>query len=98
MCEIASTELTSMTNGGIQILWIQSSNTSFSSIEYPLIDWTTVRDDRSILLVGIPFRKNGAISLSPISNYNRTFCLGAYKHDIQELIDKIQHDLNNYPW
>ena len=37
MCAIASTELTSMTNGGVQIIRIQSSNTSLSSVEYPLI-------------------------------------------------------------
>lgn len=37
MCAIASTELTSMTNGGVQIIRIQSSDTSLSSVEYPLI-------------------------------------------------------------
>ena len=98
MCAIASTELTSMTNGGVQIIRIQSSDTSLSSVEYPLIYWTTVRDDNSILLVGIPFRNNGAISLTPISNYNRTFCLDAFTDNIQELIDKIQNDLQHYPW
>lgn len=98
MCAIASTELTSMTDGGIQIIRIQSSNTSLSSVEYPLIYWTTVRDDNSILLVGVPFRNNRAISLTPISNYNRTFCLDAFTDNIQELIDKIQHDLQHYPW
>ena len=98
MCAIASTELTSMTNGGVQIIRIQSSDTHLSSVEYPLIYWTTVRGDNSILLVGIPFRNNGAISLTPISNYNRTFCLDAFTDNIQELIDKIQNDLQHYPW
>jgi len=86
MCGVSSTELTSMTNGGVQIIRIQSSNTSLSSVEYPLIYWTTVRGDSSILLVGIPFRNNGAISLTPISNYNCTFCLDASNDNIQELI------------
>ena len=98
MCEISSTADTSMTNGGVQIIRIQSFDTSLSSVEYPLIYWTTVRNDNSTILVGVPFRKNGATPFSPISDYNRTFCLDASNDNIQELIWKIQKDLQHYPW
>ena len=89
-----------MTNGGVQIIRIVSDNFSaLSAVEYPLTYWTTVQNDSAqTLLVGVPFKRNGATQFNPITNNAYTFYLDTNRDNLQELITKIQGDWQHYPW
>ena len=97
---VSSNSMDVMTNGGMQIISITSDNFSaLSAVEYPLMYWTTVKNDSTqTLLVGIPFKPNGVTQFNPIANNNFTFYLDTNRDNLEELIRKIQGDWQHYPW
>ena len=55
-------------------------------------------DSTQTLLVGVPFKRNGATQFNPIKNNGYTFYLDTNRDNLEELIRKIQRDWQNYPW
>ena len=55
-------------------------------------------DSTQTLLVGVPFKRNGATQFNPIANNSYTFYLDTNRDNLEELIRKIQGDWQHYPW